>query len=393
MSKSLIEMEKESIMPTYKRLPIVVDYAKGMYIYDKNGDSFLDFLGGIAVNALGHCYPRTIDAIEKQIRKYTHISNYFYQEPQLLLAEKLTQMTGYKSLFYTNSGTEAIEGAMKLVRRWGNLNNREEIFAFSGGFHGRTYAALSLMDKPHYKDKMGPFLEGIKVIRYNDINGLQKSVNKNTNAVFLEFIQGEGGIVEADKEFVETLFDLRDKFGFLIVADEIQSGVGRTGKFFGFNHYDVKPDVIAMAKGIGGGMPLGCLLVREGLEDIWEKGMHGTTYGGNAVACAAGMTVLDELENGLMDDVTKIGNYFKNELKKVKQDFPDLVLEVRGKGLMLGLLLNFDASILVNKLLDKKVITNAASGNVLRLVPPLIVKESEVDIFISKLRESLGEIN
>ncbi len=393
MSKSLIEMEKESIMPTYKRLPIVVDYAKGMYIYDKNGDSFLDFLGGIAVNALGHCYPRTIDAIEKQIRKYTHISNYFYQEPQVLLAEKITQMTGFKSLFYTNSGTEAIEGAMKLVRRWGNLNNREEIFAFSGGFHGRTYAALSLMDKPHYKDKMGPFLEGIKVIRYNDINGLQKSVNKNTNAVFLEFIQGEGGIVEADKEFVETLFDLRDKFGFLIVADEIQSGVGRTGKFFGFNHYDVKPDVIAMAKGIGGGMPLGCLLVREGLEDIWEKGMHGTTYGGNAVACAAGMTVLDELENGLMDDVTKIGNYFKNELKKVKQDFPDLVLEVRGKGLMLGLLLNFDASILVNKLLDKKVITNAASGNVLRLVPPLIVKESEVDIFISKLRESLGEIN
>lgn len=392
MSNKLIDIEKHSIMQTYKRLPIVVDYAKGMHIIDKNGDSYLDFLGGIAVNALGHCHSKTIEAIENQLRKYTHISNYFYQEPQIQLAKKLTEMTGYKSLFFTNSGTEAIEGAMKLVRRWGNLNNRNSIFAFSGGFHGRSYAALSLMDKPHYKDKMGPYLSNIEVVRYNDINELIESVDNNTNAIFLEFLQGEGGIVEANKEFVEVLFNLREKYKFLIIADEIQSGVGRTGKFFSFNHYDVKPDVVTLAKGIGGGMPLGCILVREGLENIWEKGQHGTTYGGNAVACAAGMTVLDELENGLMEDVAIRGEYLKDELTKVKDKFPELIKEVRGKGLMMGLLLSFDASELVGELLKKKVITNAASGNVLRLIPPLIVKQSDIDEFMIKLNDSLEEM-
>ncbi len=392
-TNSIIEREHETIYQTYKRLPIAVEKAEGCRIYAQNGDVYLDFLSGIAVNALGHSHPKIIEAVEKQIKNYMHVSNYFYQEPQIELAEKLKQLSGLDKVFFCNSGTESIEAALKLVRKWANPKGKKEIIGFSGGFHGRSYGALSIMDKPLYKNGMGPFLDDCKVIPLNDIVTLIEQVNSDTAAVFLEFIQGEGGISEPTPEFLEVISELRQKHGFLVVADEVQAGIGRTGKFFSFEHFGFKPDIIAVAKGMGGGLPLGGIIVSAELSTLWDKGNHGTTYGGNAVACRTGAVVIEMLENGLLGHVNVVGNYFHNELLKIKENHSGKVIEVRGRGLMKGLLLNFEASMLVDELLKRKVIANAASGNVLRMVPPLIIEKDDVDEFIIKLDESLTALS
>lgn len=388
--QNLSNREKEVFFQVYKRLPIEVDYAKGCKIYSTDGKVYLDFLAGIAVNALGHSHPKVVEAVCSQAQKYMHISNYFYQEPQIKIAEKLKEMSGLGRVFLSNSGTEATEGAVKLARRYGADIGKTDIIAFSGGFHGRTYGALSVMDKPQYKDKMGPFLSNTKVIKYNDAEELEKNVNHQTAAVILEFIQGEGGISQATPEFINKMAELRDKFGFLIIADEIQAGTGRSGKFLAYQHYNIKPDIVTMAKGMGGGMPLGAILADEKLAKVWEKGMHGTTYGGNAVACAAGLAVLEELQNGVLDNVNKMGNYFIEKLKYIQSKYTDKVLEIRGTGLMLGVLLSFDAADLVNEMLTYNVISNAASGKVLRIVPPLIITEKDIDMFAEVLDKSLA---
>lgn len=388
---NLIELEHENVMQTYKRFPIVVQKAEGCKIYDDKGNVYLDFLGGIAVNALGHSHPKIIDAACEQIKKYMHISNYFYQEPQIKLAELICKETGYAKVFFSNSGTEATEAALKLARRWGNGKQKINIIGFSGGFHGRTYGALSVMDKPHYKDKMGPFLDNTKVIEYNDCYALEREINDKTAAIILEFVQGEGGLTKVTDEFVSKINELKKKYGFLIIADEIQAGMGRTGKLFAFMHYDIKPDVVTMAKGIGGGLPLGALLVSKQLEDIWTKGMHGTTYGGNAVACATGRVVLEELKSGLLDHVVEVGGYLQNQLKRMKDKYPALIEEVRGIAFMAGILLKVDAGEFLNRLISNKAIANVASGRVLRIVPPLIATKDDVDEFIDKLDKTLSE--
>lgn len=390
--KSLIYNEHNHILQTYKRLPIVIDKADKCRIFDVNGDIYLDFLAGIAVNALGHSHPRVIEAVQEQLFRYMHVSNYLYQDIQIRLAEKLCDMTGFSKVFYCNSGAEATEGAMKLIRRWGSQNSKSDILAFSGGFHGRTYGALSIMDKPKYKDTMGPFLPATTVIPLNDIEALMSSVNQSTAGIILEFIQGEGGISEPTYEFIEMLEELRQVNNFLLIADEVQCGVGRTGKFFAFEYFNIKPDVVIMAKGIGGGLPLGVLLVDKTLERIWEPGMHGTTYGGNAISCAAGLAVLEVLEEGLLEHVNNISNYFEQKLIEIKSKYQSALLQIRGRGLMRGLVLSFDASELVEELLERKVIANATSGNVLRMVPPLIVGNSEIDEFINALDDSLKTI-
>lgn len=390
---SLIESEHDYILNTYKRLPIVIDKAVGCRVIDINGNEYLDFLAGIAVNALGHSHPRIINAVQEQIFRYMHVSNYFYQDTQIKLAQNLCRMSGFSKVFFTNSGTEATEAAIKLIRRWGLKNKKTNILAFSGGFHGRTYGALSIMDKPRYKDTMGPFLPNTQVIPLNDIETLMSSVNSDTAGVVLEFIQGEGGISMPTPEFVEMLMELKFVHNFLLIADEVQCGIGRSGRLFAFEHWNIRPDVIIMAKGMGGGLPLGGLLVDENLSDIWETGMHGTTYGGNAVACATGMVVLEELESGLMEHVQSMGEYFRRELEKIHATNPKKVLQVRGLGLMCGLLLSFDAGLLVNALLERKAIANAASGNVLRMVPPLIVGKTEINEFVTILQKALDSID
>ncbi|HRP01195.1 MAG TPA: aspartate aminotransferase family protein [Candidatus Kapabacteria bacterium] len=391
--KDLIEREHEVIYQTYQRFPLVVERALGSYLYDNQGNEYLDCLAGIAVNALGHSHPAILKAINEQSQKYLHISNYFYQEPQILLAEKLIELSGMSKVFLCNSGTEATEGAIKLSRKWGHKQGKLNIYGFAGGFHGRSYGALSVMDKPNYKIDMGPYLDNFKVLPLNQIEYLYENINSQTAAIILEFVQGEGGIATPDKEFIDVLLELKHIHNFLIIADEVQCGTGRTGKYFGFENFGVKPDIITTAKGMGGGLPLGSIIVSEELSQVWQKGNHGTTYGGNALACVTGMAVINELENGLLKEVVEKGTYLKLKLEDLQTKYPEQIKEIRGIGLMLGLLMNYESKIIVDKLFDKKVITNAASGYVLRIVPPLTISLAEIDIFINKLNETLSELN
>ena len=392
-TSELINREHEVIYQTYKRLAVAVERAEGCRVYDAEGRVYLDMLAGIAVNALGHSHPRIIEAIEKQARKYLHISNFFYQEPQVRLAEMLTAKTGYDKVVFSNSGAEAWETAMKLARAYGSTHGKTgNIVGFSGGFHGRTYGALSVMDKPLYKQGMEPFLPGTAILQFNNSDLLRNSVDETTCAVGLEFIQGEGGVTEASPEFVRTLQELKEKFGFVIIADEVQAGSGRTGDFFAFEKYDIQPDIVTMAKGIGGGLPLGAVLANEELSRVWQQGQHGTTYGGNALACATGIVVMEELENGVMQNVRESGTYLRGQLCSLRDEYPNYILEVRGRGLFLGLVLKEDATILRDELLRNFVITNATATNVLRIIPPLVISVSEIDEFVTKLRRSINSL-
>lgn len=391
---TLEHRESSALFNLYRRYPIAIESAKCCTITAKDGTEYLDFFSGLCVNALGHSNDKIINAICEQTKKYLHVSNYLYQEPQVLFAEKLKLLSGYDKVFLCNSGTEANEGAMKLLRRHGalHLHGKSEIIAFTGGFHGRTMGTLSLMDKPHYKDKMGPFLDNIAILPYNDVDALEAHVNENTAGVVLEFIQGEGGVVSASPAFIQKIYELKNKYSFLVLADEIQTGAGRTGKFFSFEHYDVSADIVSMAKAIGGGLPLGAILATDEIASTWQSGMHGTTFGGNALSCVAGLVVLEELENGLMQNVQSVGDYLYSQLCEIATAFPSLVKSVRGKGLLLGLELCFEASKLVYSLFNKEVISNSTNVNVLRIIPPLIISEEEAKRFAEAVRSELAKL-
>ncbi len=387
---SLIDREHELFLATYKRLPIVVDRAEGMYIYAADGTRYLDFLGGIAVNALGHTHPRVVAAIQAQLSRYAHVSNYFYQDAQIAFVERLHRAGGFARAFLSNSGTEANEGALKLARSYGNPLGKRRVIGFTGGFHGRTYGVLSVMDKPRYKDGMGPFLPDTQVIPFNDPDALRASVDETVCAVIIEFLQGEGGVRWASPELVATLAELREQFNFLIIADEIQAGAGRTGTFFGFQHFNIQPDIVTMAKGIGGGLPLGAILATEALAEVWGSGQHGTTFGGNAIACAAGSAVLDVLAEGLLDRVVEMGAVMIDALKAVQAEFPAIVTEVRGAAAMTGLQHNRPAGPIVDAMLHHGVIANATDDTVIRLVPPLTFEREHINEMIAALRLALA---
>ncbi len=378
-SSEIIDREHAVVFQTYRRINVAIDRAEGMRIYDLDGKAYLDMLGGIAVNALGHSHPRVIEAVEQQIRRYMHVSNVFYQEPQVALAEQLVKASGYPRVFFSNSGAESTDGAMKIARRFGSATGRYDIIGFSGGFHGRTFGALSVMDKPLYKDGMGPFLPNTLVLPFNDVDALESRVDENTAAVMIEFLQGEGGITEATQEFVDAIWRLKEQYGFLVIADEVQSGIGRTGDFFAFERYGVRPDIVTIAKAMGGGLPLGGILATDEAAALLDKGMHGTTYGGNPVACVAGSIVMDEVASGLMAHVREVGEYLNGRLREIHSLFPNLVREIRGRGCMQGIVLTQDAAPFIPKLLERGVIANATAGTVIRLVPPFIMTRSDVD--------------
>ena len=385
----LMEREHEVVFQTYRRIPVAIDRAEGARIFDLDGNSYLDMLGGIAVNALGHSHPKIIAAIETQIRKYMHVSNVFYQEPQVRLAEQLVAASGYPRVFFSNSGAEATEGAIKMARRFGSAHGRYDIVGFTGGFHGRTYGALSIMDKPLYKEGMGPFLPNTIVLPYNDIDALEARVDENTCAVMIEVLQGEGGISSATDEFVAALWSLKERYGFLVIADEVQSGIGRTGDFFAFERYGVRPDIVTVAKAMGGGLPLGAILATNEAASLLDRGMHGTTYGGNPVACVAGSVVVDEVMHGLMAHVREIGAYFIERMEVLRAEMPTRIREVRGRGCMVGLVLNEDAAPVIPMLLANGVIANATAGNVIRFVPPFVIQRADVDELEHALRRVL----
>jgi acetylornithine/N-succinyldiaminopimelate aminotransferase len=345
---TVFELEKELFFQTYRRLGVRIKYGDGVFLYDYEGRKYLDMLSGIGVNALGYGNEKIKSAIIEQIDRYIHLSNLFIHESQVNLAKLLIQFSGYKKVFFTNSGAEAIETAIKLTRKWGKKFGKNIIVSFSNSFHGRTMGALSLMDRDKYRNGYEPFLPGISVLRYNDIDQLEENINDSVAGVFLEFVQGEGGIIPTDKKFVEKIFELREKFGFLVVADEIQSGLWRTGKFFAFEHYGVKPDVVAVAKPLGGGLPLGAVLGNERVADVFSIGTHGSTFGGNPVACSAGCEVIKELSQ-IVEKIISVGNYLKEKLEGMKLRHP-IIKEVRGVGLMIGVELSIECSEIVREL-------------------------------------------
>lgn len=387
---NLAEKEAKYFFQTYKRLPLNVEKGEGVFLYTDKG-KFLDMFGGLAVNVLGYNNTKVNDAIISQIHKYNHLSNNFYQETQIDFAEKLLRLSEFDRIFLSSTGTEAIEGAIKLVRKYFNSQTKTELISFKGGFHGRTYGSLSLTTKEKYRKGFEPLLPNVHHLLYNSVDDLKRTVNENTAAVFLEFIQGEGGIYTADCVFVDTLNELKAKYGFLIVADCIQCGAGRTGKFLSIQHYKADVDICVTAKGIGGGLPVSAVMAKEYLNDCFHAGEHGTTFGGNPVACAAGIATLEEIESYAMRNAEVVGAYLKNEIINLQKKYPGKIKEVRGIGLMLGIELgNIVPAKVVDNLFERKVLVNLTNDNCIRLLPPLILSQEEADIFLKAFEESLN---
>ena len=392
MASHLFEKEKQLFMPTYNRIPIEIDYGEGVHLFDKEGNRYLDFFSGLAVNALGYAHPKIVKAVTEQISKFGHLSNNYITEIQIEFAELLLKYSKMSKAFLTNSGTESIEGALKIIRK--KCGPEKKIFSLTNSFHGRTYGAMTLTGREKYKKGFEPLLPNIFHIKFNDLNDLEQKIDSDAAAIFVEFIQGEGGINLVSDEFVSRLIELKKKYGFYIVADAIQCGIGRTGKPFSHNHFNIDPDIIVTAKAIGGGLPLGAFLTTKEFGNVLETGKHGTTFGGNPVSCAAGKVVLQEVfENGLMNTVAELGNYFLSQLIEIQNMFPKDIKEIRGKGFMIGIELFYDGSGIVNKMRERKVLINCTNQTVLRILPPLISTKSDIDFFLFTLHEILKSKN
>jgi acetylornithine aminotransferase len=383
--KDIFEIERAYLLQTYKRTPISISHGNGVYLYSEDGKKYLDFFSGLAVNALGYGNEKVIQAIEKQIKKYIHLSNYYVCTPQVELAEKLVQYTGLAKVFFTNSGTEAAEASLKLIRKF--CGPGKKIITFSNAFHGRTYGALSLGGKEKYKKYFSPLIPNIVQLEFNNPDQLEKNIDSNTAAVYLECIQGEGGVRVASEDFVSKLKSLKKEFDFILVADEVQTGIGRTGKPFAYNHFNLSPDIVMIAKAIGGGLPLGALITNEKYSSIFDYGDHGSTFGGNPVACAAGLVVVDEIfENGLIDQVAGLGKYFNDQLRLIWVSNPEKIVDIRGLGFMIGVELKHSCSSIIEEFRKNEILVNCTSENVIRILPPLISTQLEIDHFLRIFR-------
>lgn len=388
-----LDEEKNVFLPVYNRFPIVIDHGEGVYLYDTGGKAYLDLLAGIAVNALGHNHPAILKAVQSQLHRNLHLSNYFIQDIQVELAAAVLGKTPFSKLFFTNSGTEAVEGLLKLVKKWARMHNKTEIVAFQGSFHGRSLGALSITIQEKYQKNFHPLLQDIKYVPYNDTRAMEQVLSERTAAVFYEGITGEGGIHAMHEDMTGLLGRKREEYGFLLIQDEIQTGVGRTGTFYHYEQLSVVPDAIATAKGLGGGLPLGAFLVSEDLVQVFERGEHGTTYGGNPLACASGLAVVRTVtEDAFLKRVQESGFRFREMLTAIAENYPDDVTEVRGRGLMLGLEVNKSVKELLHTGLRNGLLFNIAGGNTLRFVPPLILEDRHIDEAHVKLTKTFKDV-
>ena len=390
--KDLKTQEENDFFHTYKRLQIVIERGEGCYLYTSSGDKILDMFGGLAVNVLGYGHKRMNVAIKSQVDKYIHISNLFYQDKQIALAEKIKQLSGFEKVFFCNSGTEATEAAIKAVRKYFLATEKTTLISFTGSFHGRTMGALSLTARKKYREQFQPLLPDVKHLEFNSVAELETEINDKTAAVFIECLQGEGGINPAQAEFITKLNELKNKYGFIIAADEIQSGVGRTGTFNAFIQFGLDADIIIMAKGIGGGLPLGAIAGNKRVENVFTYGEHGSTFGGNPVAAASGLVVMEELEQGLMQKNKSNGEILLSKLNSIKQKYPAKIREVRGMGLMLGVELTSPGQAVVDELMKRNVLVNCTNENVIRLLPPYIITETEIELFCLKFDEVISNL-
>ena len=390
-------LESKLLLPTYERQPILFVRGRGVYLWDSNGKRYLDFLSGIGVNALGHAHPAIQAVIKRQAGRLIHISNLFFHEYQAELAQRLTKISGLDRAFFCNSGTEAWEGALKLARAFARMNNpngrkpKWRILALENSFHGRTFGALATTGQKKYRAPFAPLVPGVVFVKFNDLADLKRKCDASVCAVCIETIQGEGGIRPVSREFLELARRLTKQTGTLLVLDEIQSGLGRTGRHFAYQHYRVKPDIVTVAKPLASGLPLGAILTTDAVATCIHPGMHGTTFGGGPLACAVAVEFL-RIEQQLLSHVRDLGKYFHGELEGLKAKHTS-IQEIRGLGLMQAVELNSVelAKAAVRQLLQQGIIINRTHDTVLRFLPPYIIERKHVDQVVSALNAALTE--
>jgi acetylornithine/N-succinyldiaminopimelate aminotransferase len=387
-AEQVIATESKYYWPVFARYQVVLERGEGPYVYDIEGKKYLDFLGGIAVNILGHAHPKLVAAISAQAAKLIHVSNLYYTAEQTKLAKTLVELTGIDRAFVCNSGAEANEGAIKLARKYGKTiaADKVEIITAEHSFHGRTLATLTATGQPKYQKGYEPLPGGFSYVPFGDLEALKKAVSAKTCAVMLEPIQGEGGVNIPDPGYLKGAKELCEKHGALLILDEIQSGMGRTGKLLAWQHTGVKPDIMTLAKGLGGGVPIGAILASEKVLKAFGPGDHGTTFGGNPLACAAANATLSVLvEEDLPGNAAKMGSYMTEALNGLKAKYPALITGVRGQGLMIGMKLTKPGKDLVNACMAAGALINCTAGDVLRFVPPLNITKAHVDEMIAIL--------
>ena len=393
----IMARDTASYLPVFSRYPIVLDHGEGSYVWDVNGRKYLDALGGIAVNVLGHNYAPLVDAIAEQAKRLIHVSNLYYTEPQADAAAKLSRLTAGGKVFFGNSGAEANEGAIKAARKYGHMIHPEksQIITALGSFHGRTLATLTATGQEKFHKGFAPLPQGFDYVPFNDIAALEARMSENTAAVMLEPIQGEGGVRTPADGYLQQVRALCDKYDALLIFDEIQTGMGRTGSFYAYESCGVTPDIVTLAKGLAGGVPIGAFIVTEKVAAAFHAGDHGSTFGGNPLACAAANVVLDAVANDhFLAGVRDVGTHFKQALTDLQSKYPAHIAEVRGAGLILGMEMqrNEDAAAIARRMLEQGVIINCTAGNVLRFIPPLIFTKNEVDELIRVLDRCILDI-
>ena len=390
----VFEQDHKYFMPVFSRYPLVLSHGEGPYVFDTDGKKYLDFLAGIAVNILGHAHPTLVKAVCEQAGKLIHCSNLYYTEPQVLLIEKIAKLSNLDKVFIANSGAEANEGAMKLARKYGKMQGGDkfEIVTAEHSFHGRTLATLTATGQPKYQEGYEPLPGGFRYVPFNDKKALASAVSARTCAVMIEPVQGEGGIHVPIDGYLQYAREICDKYGALLIFDEIQSGMGRTGTFLACQGYGVKADIVTLAKGLAGGVPIGAFMATEKVAAAFAPGDHGSTFGGNPLACAAALAVLEVLEKeNLSANAVTMGNYLMSQLAGLKKKYPALIREVRGKGLMVGAELSKPGREVVDRCLKQGTIINCTAGNVLRFVPPLNIERNHVDEVIAILDDVLAQ--
>lgn len=392
--KTIIEETEKYYLPVFGRYPMVMELGQGCRVWDDEGNEYVDAFAGIAVNSLGYNHPVLVKAISEQAAKLMHCSNLYYTEIQAKALRVVAEATGMDRIFFANCGAEGNEGAMKLARKYGvsKAPAKYKIISADESFHGRTFDTLAATGHDYYHVGYGPLSPGHVLVPYGDIKALEAQMDDDVCAVLLEPIQGEGGVHVPSDEYLRQVRALCDKHDALLIFDEVQTGVARTGKWFAYMHSGVKPDILTFAKGIGGGFPVAGFAVPERLAHVFKPGDHGGTFGGNPLACAAVYATLTTIKSeGLVDKVAEKGEYFKNELRKLQEKYPDKVTDVRGCGLMLGMEVAGEGKPIVESCLANNVIVNCTAGNVIRIVPPLIISREEIDIVVAALDKALAD--
>ncbi|ABZ84008.1 acetylornithine aminotransferase [Heliomicrobium modesticaldum Ice1] len=391
----IVELGKKYVMNTYGRLPISLVKGQGARLWDADGREYLDFLAGLAVNSLGHCHPKVVDALQQQAATLLHVSNLYWIEPQVQLAQVLVENSFADKVFFCNSGAEANEGAIKLARKyakktWGS--DKYEIITMEKSFHGRTLATVTATAQPKYQKDYEPLPQGFRYVPFGDLKALERAISPHTCAILVEPVQGEGGVNLAEPSFWQGLAKLAAANKLLLIFDEVQCGLGRTGKLFAHEHYGVTPHIMTLAKALAGGAPMGALLATDDVANAFQPGDHASTFGGNPLVAAAAVAVMDVLLNdGLMDNCREMAAYFMGHLRRLQEKYP-FITEVRGLGLMVACELDRPGADIVANCLEKGLIINCTAGNVLRFLPPLIINKADVDEAVAVLEEVLASV-